>query len=361
MFENSIGEFFDFVSEKNLIEEYFYEHAGAYPVYSGQTENNGIVAYIDSFEEDKPCLTLTTYGSAGKLSYRQDKCTIGRNCMGLRVKKKYEKEINMEWFSYKFQNLFYRLTIGDPKGQKSLNKLILENVKVAISDYSIQLRELQKYKEIEAIKKMIEKIIIEINNLGDTVQGVDVPKYSDIIKEFFSIKGGNSGLTEDFIYYNQPINNEDGIKIVSGSAKMQNIFGEISNLAKPAGKNLKIYTAPLIQIVRKGLAGKMIYINEGKFVANDDVYVLIVKEKWKDKINLQWFAHEYQPLFYDLTTSKSDNATFNKEYMLNQKIKIPDYVEQKNISTKLTELTELKLSLEKIRVQCIHLIEYKIT
>jgi type I restriction enzyme S subunit len=133
-----IGKIFDFIPETNLTEEYFYNHKGIYSVYSGQTENEGIIAQIDTYNQDSPCVTFTTYGSAGKLYYREGKYTIGRNCMGLRAKEEFKESINLEWFAFHFQNLFYKLRIGDPKGQKSLNKLLLERTKIEIPELEIQ-------------------------------------------------------------------------------------------------------------------------------------------------------------------------------------------------------------------------------
>jgi type I restriction enzyme S subunit len=83
-----ISELFDFLPETNLVEEYLYNNFGDYPVYSGQTEGQGILGYIDSYNQQLPCITFATYGvGAGKIFYREGKYTIGRNCMGLRTKK----------------------------------------------------------------------------------------------------------------------------------------------------------------------------------------------------------------------------------------------------------------------------------
>jgi hypothetical protein len=58
MIIDTIGNFFDFISETNLTRDFFYDHKGDYPVFSGQTENKGIIAFIDSFNQDKPCVGL---------------------------------------------------------------------------------------------------------------------------------------------------------------------------------------------------------------------------------------------------------------------------------------------------------------
>ena len=150
MLKDSIGNLFDFIPETNITEEYLYNHAGSYPVYSGQTEGQGILGYIDSFNQHLPCITFTTYGvGAGKIFYRQGKYTIGRNCMGLRPKKIHADNINLKWFSYSFQNTFYRLRIGDTEGQRSLNRLLLERQIITIPDIDIQYKQLLRYENLE--------------------------------------------------------------------------------------------------------------------------------------------------------------------------------------------------------------------
>jgi len=156
MIKKTIGKLFDFISETNLTEEDFYKHKGQYPVFSGQTENEGIIASIDSYNQEEPCITFTTYGSAGKMFYREGKYTIGRNCMGLRPKKEFKDKINMKWFSFKYQNLFYRLRIGDINGQRSLNKTLLKNVEVSIPDMDVQEKQFVFYEKAQRLLKKIE-------------------------------------------------------------------------------------------------------------------------------------------------------------------------------------------------------------
>jgi len=64
------------------------------------------------------------------------------------------------------------------------------------------------------------------------------------------------------------------------------------------------------------MIGSMTYIKEGRFTTNDHAYVLIPKKNWINKINLRWFTFQFQGLFQNLATSKSDNATFTKNKMI---------------------------------------------
>ena len=360
--EDTIGNIFDFLQETNLTEEDFYNNAGEYPVFSGQTENNGIVGYLNTFNQNLPCVTFTTYGSAGKLFFREGKYSIGRNCMGLRPKELYFNEINLRWFAYAFQNLFYRLRIGDPKGQKSLNQLLLKRIKIKIPDLDIQERQLILYENLFKLKKSINLKISEIFNtlkLKNKYNDSEIEAI-DELKIFFDILGGNSGLTEEFIYYNLPESEKDTVLILTSSTLERTSMGFISEHARPNNKKLKIFNAPAILIARNGYAGTMNYIDNGRFTTNDHAYVLKPKAIWKNRINLEWFILEYQELFYKIITSKSDNATFSKDYAERQLIKIPKIDKQLTIVKKLYLYNKLLKKLKSTNSRIDEILEHTI-
>ena len=112
-------------------------------------------------------------------------------------------------------------------------------------------------------------------------------------------------------------------------------------------------------MARNGYAGTMTHMEE-EFTTNDHAYVLTLKAEWEDKIDLRWFVYQYQELFYNLVTSKSDNATFNKEYAEKQKIKIPDIKVQKSIVKNLLKIDKTIIELEKNKTLIEDLIECEI-
>jgi len=129
----------------------------------------------------------------------------------------------------------------------------------------------------------------ELSSLLNSKQSFKM-EYKDKLKNMLKIFGGNSGLTEEFVYYNQPTNDRESIMILSGATAQNNFLGYVNKNAKPKNANLKLFKTPFIQVVRKGLAGSMTYYAKGEFAANDDLYILTVKKECKDKINLRWFA-----------------------------------------------------------------------
>lgn len=172
---------------------------------------------------------------------------------------------------------------------------------------------------------------------------------NELLGNIINFGGGNSGLTEEFVYNNQPNSLEERVPILSSATLDINLMGYISRFANPSNKKLKIYKGPCVLVARNGYAGTMTYIPKGEFTINDHAYVLTVKKKWCDRVNLRWFAYQYQGLFYNLVTSKSDNATFNKEYAEQQTIALPSRSFQDKIAEKIKELDDMLNLLEKLK------------
>ena len=191
----------------------------------------------------------------------------------------------------------------------------------------------------------LQNLISQLTNISQLTKIEVHAGKSKKISELFEITGGNPGLTEEFIYYNKPSEESEGITILSSATLNTNLMGDISQNARPNNNDLKIFEGPSILVARNGYAGKMTYIATGKFTTNNHAYVLTLKDGWKDKINLRWFAYQYQELFYNLVTSKSDNATFNKEYAEEQVVIIPNKnAAQEQIAAALLEIDSLLLS-----------------
>ena len=337
-----ISEVFDyFPGTHGLTEEIIYDHQPSsvdesVPIFSGSQNNIIPIAYIRknainnkgesvSYFEG-PCLILTKDGSAGLITYKESGVfTINHHACVLRLKDIWEEKLDVEWFAQQYQSYLYQYVTSKSDNRVFSTKWF-DRVQFEIPSYSLQIRQKNKKRMLLQLKSRIETTL---NRLGVILEQVIVNltyvTHENVeLSKVLSFKGGNSGLTEDFIYYNQPTNEEESIEILSSATLDVNRMGFISQNAKPNGKNLKIFRGPAILVARNGYAGSMTYIPSGEFTTNDHAYVLTSKKDWKDKINLMWFIHEYQDLFFNLVTSKSDNATFDKGYASRQTVKIPD-------------------------------------
>lgn len=101
-----------FVAEKGrngqiLTNEYIGQNKGKYPVYSGQTGNNGVMGCIDSYEFDtglEGVLFSTTVGAkAMTLNHLKGKFSLSQNCL---IIQKTSPIFNTRFCFYHFQPLF---------------------------------------------------------------------------------------------------------------------------------------------------------------------------------------------------------------------------------------------------------------
>jgi len=297
-----------------------------------------------------PAILLVRKGIAGHMTYIEKReFTTNDDAYVLMPRKAWKDKIILRWFASQYQELFYNL-VTSKSDNATFNKQYAEKQKVKIPDIkSVQLRLIGKKKSLEIIYFKVLKLI---RHLKDSVRNTKMyleDGQSENLDNIFQFKGGNSGLTEEFIYNNQPNNEEEKIPILSSATLDINLMGYISRNAKPNGKNLKIFRGPCILVARNGYAGTMAYIESREFTTNDHAYVLTSKKEWKDNINLRWFVYQYQELFYNLVTSKSDNATFSKEYAEKLKVKIPDVKIQNPITGKLLKADRLIQNLKEIK------------
>lgn len=99
-----------------LTAEYCGNHPGEYPVYSGQTENNGVMGMIDSYSFDfgeRGCLFSTTVGAkAMTVSCLYNKFSLSQNCM---IMQPLSEKCDVRYYFYLFAFIFgyFRSLIPD--------------------------------------------------------------------------------------------------------------------------------------------------------------------------------------------------------------------------------------------------------
>ena len=143
-----------------LTKEYCGSHAGIYPVYSGQTENNGTMGFIDSYEfntEEDGVLFSTTVGAkAMSLNHLKGKFSLSQNCMIISPR---NKNARIRFFFYHFQPLFQHERALIPEHmQASFRMEDLYQYSIALPPKNEQLK-IAKFLDHETAKidNLIEK------------------------------------------------------------------------------------------------------------------------------------------------------------------------------------------------------------
>lgn len=119
-----------------MSKDYISENAGEYPVYSSQTENNGELGCINSYDFEGEYLTWTTDGAnAGSMFYRNGKFSVTNVCGLLEVSR---KDIVITKY------LMYALQVEAPKyvskgmGNPKLMSNVMARIKVPVPPVEIQ-------------------------------------------------------------------------------------------------------------------------------------------------------------------------------------------------------------------------------
>lgn len=147
-----------------ISKDYIRNNIGQFPVYSSQTENNGELGKIVTYDFDGEYLTWTTDGAnAGSVFYRNGKFSITNVCGLIEVK---NELVNTKY-------LYYALTIETPKyvnsgmGNPKLMSNVIVKVKIPVPPLEVQceiVRILDKFTLLTARRKQYEYYFIKILN-----------------------------------------------------------------------------------------------------------------------------------------------------------------------------------------------------
>jgi len=250
-----------------LTKEYCGSHAGIYPVYSGQTENNGTMGFIDSYEfntEEDGVLFSTTVGAkAMSLNHLKGKFSLSQNCMIILPK---NKNALIRFFFYHFQPLFqHERSLIPEHMQASFRMEDLYQYSIALPPKNEQLK-ITKFLDHETAKidNLIEKQQQLIELLKEKRQAVishavtkglnpdvlmkdsgvewlgDVPEHWEVkrIKHFGKVIGGFAFKSTDFTDEGYPV-----IKI-SNVSHLSFDWGDSSFLPPSFSFTHKEYLAP---------------------------------------------------------------------------------------------------------------------
>jgi len=169
------------------------------------------------------------------------------------------------------------------------------------------------------------------------------------LKKFIIIKGGNSGLTEEFIYNNQEFDRKNAINVYSGAIQKNNMMRSINPNVEINGKKIKTFTNEGILITRKGKAGALTYINDINYTLNDDAYIMQVREEYKKDINIKYLMFALnKEIDSCITSNDGGNRTFNKTLFEESVVEFPDVSIQNKMIEEYEKLLNIKEKIENV-------------
>jgi len=232
--------------------------------------------------------------------------------------------------------------------------------------YNLQNQIMVTVKPILEKKKRIDRILEKIDYLKSRVLSQDYTSYQITevpIGKVVRCQGGNSGLTEEYLYSQIQDTSKQVYRILTGSTNYETsqYIHKCKHPKNPVKDIATVDGKPIIHVVRKGKAGYTTFFDTGYYTLNDDAYILYLNEKFPYEINLQWLMYNLKSQFLEYSTS-SDNGTWNKtSFFKNVQIDIPSIAEQKKVLKNYQRLEELEKKLSMIGNQIENLFNKQIT
>ena len=298
-----LGEICNISRGRVMSKDYIKNNIGQFPVYSSQTENNGELGKIATYDFDGEYLTWTTDGAnAGSVFYRNGKFSITNVCGLIEAK---NELINIKY-------LYYALTIETPKyvnsgmGNPKLMSNVMLEVKVPVPPLEVQceiVRILDKFTLLTAeltaeltarrkqynyythkLFKNLEEEFIELDKIGEVTKlaGFEFSQYVKYSNEgnIIALRGLNvkSGrlILNDVKY----IDSSDLSKLDRSKLYENDILYTYVGTVGQVGlidKNDKYYLAPNVARIR---------IIDNKVLPKYVMYYLLTDEFKKKQLNV---------------------------------------------------------------------------
>lgn len=322
-----------------MSKDYIRDNRGEYPVYSSQTENNGELGKISTYDYEGEYLTWTTDGAnAGSVFYRDGKFSVTNVCGLLKV-------INNR-ITTKF--LYYILSIEAPKyvnagmGNPKLMSNVMARIKVVVPPLEVQheivhilddftLLSAELSAELKARQKQYKyyrnKLFSDIQNESKIMKVEDIS---------LKISSGGTPLTTNQEYYNgnipwlrtQEVNFDEiydtGVKITKDAIK--------NSSAKLIPKNCVIVAMYGATVGKVGI--NKIEMTTNQACCNIEVNPNIVEYKYL----FYWLSEQYS---YIKSLGQGSQTNINSKIVKELKVPIPSLEKQRKIVSILDKFKKI--------------------
>ena len=292
------------------------EHKGTYPVYSSKTENDGVFAYINTYDYDGEYLTWSTDGYAGLPAYRTGKFSCTDHCGVLTLNDEY-KDIYLPYVRWQID--FRKLRLGYGNQRVKVNQVKNSSIEIKIPLDSEGNYDYQKQKELAEIYNQINEQRLnllaksyELKEISVVLPQDDSVKWDNILPiELFTPQNGNSDYTKEYC------------KKRSGTYPLYsgNTDGSFESI------DTYDYDGEYLTWAKDGLAGYLMLHNE-KFSLTGHRGILLPTEKCKN-IDLKYIKYVLEPVFRankkgrEGDLGKNEYTTLNSDMIKKIKDTIP--------------------------------------
>ncbi|MBQ7442395.1 MAG: restriction endonuclease subunit S [Bacteroidaceae bacterium] len=309
------------------------------PLYGGNSQHRATERYISERAAtvdgqpmrvfDGEGIIISLDGSAGCMTYKSgERFALNHHAGFITLRPEARQRVNLRYFAAFMQNHYKSIAVSS--GSKTLSLSQIYSDEFELPDKATQdelMAELgwtmRAWESLSDIKSRLDKLLVrQITATYRRYQVRDVP-----LRKVLDYMGGNSGLTEEFLYNNLAVGGPR-YKILTGATLESKQLGQVP-LCSIAGRPLRVFeNREGLLVVRKGKAGSTVYLTPDRYTLNDDAYILFVHDSCPYDIDLHWLAIQYRSEFMAYA-SAADNGTWNMTgFFDNVRIDIPEHREQ---------------------------------
>ena len=297
-----------------ISKDYIRDNKGDYPVYSSQTENNGELGKISTYDFEGEFLTWTTDGAnAGCVFYRNGKFSVTNVCGLISVK-------NEDLLS---KYLYYILSIEAPKyvnkgmGNPKLMSNVMARIKVPVPPLEVQ-REIVRV--LDSFTLLTAELTAEL-----TARKKQYEYYRDKLLSF------NTECR--IVRIGEIVSIKRGKRVIKSDLHKDGVYAVYQNSLTPLGYFNEYNTSSNTTfVISAGAAGEVGYSNK-PFWAADDCLIFECSNKVHSRY-LYYFLCSKQNLIYS-KVRKASIPRLSKEVLETLKISVPSLDIQKRIAETL--------------------------
>ncbi|WP_215738661.1 restriction endonuclease subunit S [Mesomycoplasma hyorhinis] len=360
-----VRELFEIKRGRTILKKEIEENRGKFPVYSSQTENNGELGKINTFDFDGEYLSWTTDGYAGVIFYRNGKFSLTIHC-GLLEKRK--SNINY-YFAYNSISLISKNYVNIACAIPNLGSDVMSGVEFMICSYKEQEKIASLFFTLDKIVSLYQRKISVLEKLEKAFLKNMFTKKNEAkpnirFKDFTSSWSKNK--LSDWLIVKTEKNSSNNYNIydvlsVSGE---YGVVNQVKFLGRSfAGKSLTNYkiSEKHTIIYTKSPLNKNPFgiIKTNKFQTGivSTLYVVYsAKENCFPNFVEDYFNNDYrlnQYLFKLVSKGAKNTLVISDEEAISGFVSFPEYKEQKKISELLQNFsfthTQLKRKLNLIK------------
>jgi restriction endonuclease S subunit len=337
-----IGEIFDFPeTNSGITKEFCNNNSGEIPVYASSKNEKSVLGNIkDNLNGVKyydDCLSWNRNGSVGYVFIRNHRFSTNEDHRAMLIKHENKDKLDRKYLKYEIEK---KLLLN---GFSFLNKCGVAKIKdveidIPIDKYNeydlnLQKEVAKRYETIQYLRQDMSAVYEDINN-SEVEIGNDFDTKEVVVSDIFQIRKGNAKYTKQYI-----LNHIGEYPLYSSQTIADGEIGKINSYD---------YDQNCLTWTTDGIYAGTVFVRNGKFSMTTHCGTLLLKEEYKDKIDLRYVRH-YLLIHLKEYAEGEGNKRVTVDIIKDVQIKIPinkkgefDIAKQKEIAQKSDTIHQIK-------------------